>query len=181
MKYIVSFTTSPLRIYKCYPMIKSILNQSRKPDLILLNLPYIFERTNQPYNIPHYISNDLSDDIIINRVNRDYGPGTKIIPTISYLKYNGYDANDTYIIYLDDDIRYPKNMIQIFESNNNSNNSNNNLIWCSSGLNFSKSNYNNINYNINGVRNHNKNCMIAEGYGGVCVKLSIFEDDFYLQ
>ena len=36
-----------------------------------------------------------------------------------------------------------------------------------------------INFQLNGKRNNKDNCIIAEGYGAVCVKLSIFEDDFF--
>lgn len=165
MKYIVSFTTSPTRIHKCQPMLNAILNQSRRPDLILLNIPHIFARTGKQYNVPK----NVSEHVNVNRVDRDYGPGTKIIPTIKYLKDKGYDPNETRIIYLDDDIRYPKTMIQTLEQEiQDSDNS----VWTSTGFNF-------INLKLNGERRHNMITTIAEGYGGVCVKLSIFEDDFY--
>ena len=58
MKYIVSFTTSPTRIHKCRPMLNSILGQTRKPDLILLNIPKVFERTGETYDttLPEFFS-----------------------------------------------------------------------------------------------------------------------------
>tara|TARA_R110002074_G_scaffold114860_1_gene245549 strand:- start:668 stop:1483 length:816 start_codon:yes stop_codon:yes gene_type:complete len=165
MKYIVSFTTSPTRIHKCDLMLKSIINQSRKPDLILLNIPKIFARTGKEYNIPKSVSKIVT----INIVEKDYGPGTKIIPTIKYLKNNNYNVNDTRIIYLDDDIRYLKDMILSYE---NIIEQNDNTVWCGSGFNF-------IDMKIIPVRKHNSPLTIVEGYGSVCVKLSIFEEDFY--
>ena len=94
--FVVTFTTSPKRIHKCKPMIDSILLQ--KPDLFLLQIPFIFSRTNETYTIP-----DFCKDIKIITSDRDYGPGTKLIPTIKYLKENGYPP-ETRIVYCDDDI-----------------------------------------------------------------------------
>ena len=39
MKFVVSFTTSPSRINKIKPMLDSIITQSKRPDLFLLNIP----------------------------------------------------------------------------------------------------------------------------------------------
>ena len=101
MKYVVSFTTSPTRIHKCQEMLESILKQSRTPDLILLNIPHVFKRTGKEYVVPE----NVSRHVCVNKIKIDYGPGTKIIPTIDFLKKNGYDKNNTRIIYLDDDIK----------------------------------------------------------------------------
>ena len=165
MKYIVSFTTSPIRIHKCQPMLLSILNQSRKPDLIILNIPKIFNRTGETYDIPK----NVSDHVFINIVETDMGPGTKIIPTIKYLIDNNYDKNDTRIIYLDDDIRYMRRMIECYEKNIAIND---NSTWTASGFDF-------MNLHFIGKRNNNDTCVIAEGYGAVCVKLSIFDNTFF--
>lgn len=164
MKYIVSFTTSPSRIHKCQPMLLSILNQSRKPDLIILNIPKIFNRTGEQYSVPK----NVSDYVYVNVIENDLGPGTKIIPTIKYLNDNNYDKNDTRIIYLDDDIKYMNKMIECYEKNIHIND---NSTWTATGFDF-------INFQLNGKRNNNDSCIIAEGYGAVCVKLSIFDDDF---
>ena len=111
-KFIVSFTTSPTRINKCSQMIHSILDQTRKPDLFLLNIPEEFARTGESYSVPKYIRKSLT----VNRVPIDYGPATKIVPTVMYLtdptRSQQYDPKYTRIIYLDDDIAYPKRMIE---------------------------------------------------------------------
>ena len=162
MKYIVSFTTSPTRIYKCDTMVDSIVYQSVKPDLILLNIPDIFSRTGEKYTIP----NKLTNKITINRCGRDWGPATKIVPTVKYLNDNGYNPNDTRIIYLDDDIKYPKTMIECLKEVEDEN-----TVWCGSGFDF-------VNLKILYQKKDNKLSSIAEGYCGVCVKLSTFKDDF---
>lgn len=165
MKYIVSFTTSPTRIHKCQPMLKSILNQSRQPDLIILNIPKIFTRTKEQYSVPK----DVSDHVVVNIVEKDLGPGTKIIPTIKYLNDNNYDKNDTRIIYVDDDIKYLNKMIECYEKNIDPTD---NSVWSGGGFDF-------VNWTQSNKFTNKDTCSIAEGFSGVCVKLSIFEDDFF--
>ena len=166
MKIIVSFTTSPTRINKCGPMINSILDQTRKPDLFLLNIPETFARTGETYVIPKYIRKSLT----VNRIDTDYGPATKILPAVVYLRdqTDAYDPKHTRIIYLDDDIAYPKRMIETYEKMIPANDDN---VWTSTGFDF-------VNMALNGKRTHKDTATIAEGYGSVCVKLTTFGDDF---
>lgn len=168
MKIIVSFTTSPTRINKCGPMINSILDQTRKPDLFLLNIPETFARTGETYVIPKYIRKSLT----VNHIDTDYGPATKILPAVVYLRdqtgAGAYDPKHTRIIYLDDDIAYPKRMIETYEKMIPANDDN---VWTSTGFDF-------VNMALNGKRTHKDTATIAEGYGSVCVKLNTFGDDF---
>ena len=166
MKIIVSFTTSPTRINKCGPMINSILDQTRKPDLFLLNIPETFARTGETYVIPKYIRKSLT----VNHIDTDYGPATKILPAVVYLRdqTGAYDPKHTRIIYLDDDIAYPKRMIETYEKMIPANDDN---VWTSTGFDF-------VNMALNGKRTHKDTATIAEGYGSVCVKLTTFGDDF---
>jgi hypothetical protein len=147
-------------------MINSILNQTRKADLFLLNIPEEFARTGETYVVPKYIRKSLT----VNRIAVDYGPATKIIPAVLYLREHPdiYDPEHTRIIYLDDDIAYPKKMIEAYEkmippSDNN--------VWTSTGFDF-------MNMQLDGKRGHKDTATIAEGYGSVCVKLNTFGDDF---
>jgi hypothetical protein len=165
MKYIVSFTTTPTRMQKLKPMLLSIVNQSRKPDLIILNIPKIFSRTEEKYNVPKYISRYA----FVNIIDEDLGPATKIIPTIKYLNDNAYEKHDTRIIYLDDDVKYLNKMIECYEKNIDDRDDS---FWASTGFDIRDG-------NIKHKRNHNDICTIVEGYGGVCVKLSIFDQGFF--
>ena len=144
-------------------MLNSILEQTRKPDLILLNIPKVFERTGETYDIPKFVEKS----VVINVVDKDYGPGTKLIPTIRYLIQNGYDPKNTRIIYLDDDIYYMVKMIETYEKVIAKNDDN---VWTATGFDF-------LNMQLNGKRQHKDQATIAEGYGSVCVKLSIFDAD----
>ena len=149
-------------------MINSILYQSRKPDLFLLNIPETFARTGETYVVPRYIRKALT----VNRIAIDYGPATKIIPTVAYLRdadrAHNYDPENTRIIYLDDDISYPKKMIETYEKLISTTDNN---VWTSTGFDF-------VNMQLNGKRAHKDTATIAEGYGSVCVKLNTFADDF---
>ena len=166
IKIVVSFTTSPTRINKCGPMINSILDQTRKPDLFLLNIPSEFARTGETYIVPKYIRKSLT----VNRIAVDYGPATKIVPAVLYLREHAdiYDPEHTRIIYLDDDIAYPKKMVETYERMIPPNDNN---VWTSTGFDF-------VNMRLDGKRGHKDTATIAEGYGSVCVKLNTFGDDF---
>jgi len=151
-------------------MINSILDQTRKPDLFLLNIPEEFARTGETYNVPKYIRKSLT----VNRVVTDYGPATKILPAVTYLKDDAhvkahkFDPANTRIIYLDDDIAYPLKMIESYEKMIAPGDNN---VWTATGFDF-------VNLNLSGKRAHNDTATIAEGYGSVCVPLKTFGDDF---
>ena len=157
MKIVISFTTSPTRINKCSQMIHSILDQTRKPDLFLLNIPEEFARTGESYVVPKYIRKSLT----VNRIQCDYGPATKIVPTVLYLSERAraaeYDPENTRIIYLDDDIAYPKRMVETYEKIIAPNDNN---VWTATGFDF-------VNLCLNGKRAHKDTATIAEGYGSV--------------
>ena len=164
MKIVISFTTSPTRIHKTEELVKNLTNQTLKPDLILLNIPKVFARTKETYNIPSFIS----DKIKINIVEKDVGPATKVVPTIKYLNEHNFDKNNTKIIYIDDDILYPKTLVEAYSEICKPYD---NSVFCAGGFNF-------INFRIVGCRQHLQQTTIAEGYASVCVSLSLFEDDF---
>ena len=100
-RVVISLTTVPDRVKLLKPIIKSLLDQSVKVDQIVLNLPKMCKE--QPYDVP----NDLKNMCNIFTCGRDYGPGTKFIPTI----LREQEA-DTIIIMLDDDYIYGYNFIE---------------------------------------------------------------------
>ena len=51
---IATLTTSPTRIHKMYKTLKSIQGQTRAPDRIIVNLPYVFQRTGETYQVPRF-------------------------------------------------------------------------------------------------------------------------------
>ena len=160
---VFSFTTSPARVSECYTMVESIIDQTRKPDLILLNIPRVFARTNETYNIPEW----LESLVTINVCDVDHGPATKIVPTIDYLRANGW-SSETVVVYGDDDIRYPPDMIDTYMRMCDRRSA-----WCLSGFQFTPDA--SICFHDVG---HDGRVSIAEGYGSVCCRLGMFGDDF---
>jgi hypothetical protein len=106
---VISLTTSPKRIKYINQVIDNMFSQTIKPNKIVLNIPYIFNRTNEKYIIPNFLNHP---NIIINRTY-DLGPITKIIPT-----FNLNFPNNTIIISIDDDINYGNNMIETIVDHN---------------------------------------------------------------
>ncbi len=145
MRVIVTLTTVPHRIHLINDTIKSILDQTLQPNMIYINLPKIFNRHPEKTTfdiIPNFLINNL---IKINYVD-DIGPLTKLLPTLHYET----DPN-TILITIDDDIYYPKDLIDIgvkylihydcliasrcdFEEYKTSNSNSSSLPYCDSNL-----------------------------------------------
>jgi hypothetical protein len=95
---IVSITTTPTRLSYLSSVIKSILQQTTKPDKIILNIPNKSKKSGKYYDIDLLKDYKNHPKILINRCE-DYGPITKLIPTL-YLDL----SPDTLIVTVDDDI-----------------------------------------------------------------------------
>ncbi len=105
-KIIVSVTTTPDRIKHLYKIIKNILKQTQYIDKIYINLPY-YSKNDEKYIVPEKLYN-IDERVYINRIDEDYGPATKLYPTL--LKERG---KNTIIITIDDDKIYDKRMIEL--------------------------------------------------------------------
>lgn len=110
MKKIISFTTIPSRIEHIKPMLDSILNQSLKPDQIILWVGKSYDRLNHnaPIKIPNFI---VQSNIIVNYCE-DVGPFSKLYHTLK----QEWENKETIIVTADDDVFYPphwfKNLIR---------------------------------------------------------------------
>ena len=71
----ISISTIPQRLKHLNESVNSLLNQTRKPDKIFVNIPYKYKRfseTIQDNQIPKF------DNSIVEVIRcEDYGPGTK--------------------------------------------------------------------------------------------------------
>jgi hypothetical protein len=159
---IISLTSSPRRLQYIGPTLDSILNQTYTPLKIILNIPHVFKRTGESYDLDMISEYTSKRNITINRCE-DLGPLTKVYDTL--LKYQR--SLDTPIIYVDDDTVYSKHMVDVY-------------------LQYSMLNPDAV---ISGqctdlyskktqVRQSNS-CDLVEGFGGVLVKPSFFDKDFY--
>lgn len=161
---IVSFTTTPSRISNCQKVVDTIVDQTLRADLIILNVPLKSSRTGELYEVPEGLKAP-NEKLFINIVEDDLGPVTKLVPTIKYLRDSGYPEN-TRIVYCDDDVLYPRPMLESFSKTEEDS------VWAASAFRF-------LDSEVSEVRSHNSVAAVAEGYGGVCVTLGMFGDDFF--
>lgn len=103
-RVVVSLTTVPYRLDKIGSSIDSLLDQSLQVDMIYLNVPQgpmkrHPERSYDEAEIPQNILNN--ERVTVTRA-KDYGPATKLIPTLYH-----EDDPETLIITVDDDWIYP--------------------------------------------------------------------------
>lgn len=102
-RVVVTLSTIPDRIHLLGPTIASILDQSYLPDEICINIPML-SRKGHEYVIPKWLSRLKS--IKIHRVEKDEGPGTKLLPTLRR------ESTGTKIIVIDDDNIYHSRVIE---------------------------------------------------------------------
>lgn len=118
---IASFTTIPARLERKLPArtIASLLLQSRPIDLILLNVPQV-SRKGQFYN-ELYLQEleQLSDRVIVNRTDTDYGPITKLFGALQFVEATTELRSHTVkLMLVDDDCVYSKDALrQLLEVN----------------------------------------------------------------
>lgn len=104
-RVVVSLTSIPSRIGHVFPTLNSVLLQSRAPSAIYLNLPANSGREADAYRVPSQIEEDPR--ITICRSGEDLGPIMKLLPALA----REPDPN-TIIITVDDDVVYPRGMIE---------------------------------------------------------------------
>lgn len=96
---IISFTTIPSRINKIESVIKSLCNQSMMADEIILWIPEYYTRLKSSIDsYPKFLNNY---PVQIKHCKHDYGPFTKLRPSLDYC------SEDDIIVTCDDDIIYP--------------------------------------------------------------------------
>ena len=101
---IITLTTTPGRIGKIKPVLKSILDQSVAVEEIRINVPYQSCKGIK-YEVPKWLKR--MKNVKIYRQIKDWGPATKLIPTL--LDVNNKEKR---IIVLDDDVIYGYNTIE---------------------------------------------------------------------
>jgi hypothetical protein len=101
-RFIFSLTTSPTRINELKQTIDSLLAQTYPATHIRINVPLAFGRTGEAYVIPEWLA--ATPGVRIHRCDTDYGPGTKLVPTV--LEPCAEAQPDDWIVTVDDDIRY---------------------------------------------------------------------------
>ena len=111
--FCVSMTSIPPRFHTLKKTLNSIEKQKIKPERIFLNIPKNFIRfKNIKYDF-NILLNSFKNLTIIKC--EDYGPGTKLLGSLN--KILNYD----FVVLIDDDHLYNKNMLKIFYEQLNKN------------------------------------------------------------
>jgi len=106
LRVVVSLTTTPGRINLLKPTLNSLAAQTLKPDRVILNVPLFSTRFNKTYEVPSWLL-QRAPFVHVNRCEHDYGPATKLIPTLT-LEPHG----STLIITVDDEYAYPPVLVE---------------------------------------------------------------------
>jgi hypothetical protein len=79
---VVSLTSIPSRVGQLRDTLESLTAlQTRRPDRLILNVPRNSTRERgKPYRLPHWLSAMPLVQVVL--VEQDYGPATKLIPTV---------------------------------------------------------------------------------------------------
>ncbi len=104
---VITLTTTPSRIGLLPHMLKSLLDQTRPPARIELNVPGESLREGVRYAVPAELEGLKS--VAIHRTG-DLGPGTKLIPTL-----RRHDPDQALLV-LDDDRIYPGWLVARYEA-----------------------------------------------------------------
>jgi hypothetical protein len=117
---IVSLSTLPYRLPYLHRILKSLLTQTVCPKEIHIWIPKENKRLNgQVYQIPTdllYIIDQqpIPQRVFLHRIDNDYGPATKLLPTLLEAS-NLHLESDQRILVCDDDIIYSPLMIEQYD------------------------------------------------------------------
>jgi len=121
-QYIVSLTTIPSKFDSLYLTIDSLYQQTLRPHLIILNIPAKYDFRLNSAVIPEEAIQRFTEkypDVIINRIDKDYGPGTKLLGIFHNNVLKDCDPANTFIVLVDDDLIYKPFMIDRFDETHN--------------------------------------------------------------
>lgn len=101
IRIVVSLTTIPSRLKFLDRVVRDLLNQTHLPDTIYLHIPRYSKKENRPYDVDSLRTFLPSDSRLLINICDDYGPITKLIPTLDL-----ETDPETLIIIVDDDMHY---------------------------------------------------------------------------
>jgi len=171
-KIIFSLTTTPYRLKHISNTLDSLVNQTVKPNYILLNIPHKFNRTDEYYKIPQFLN--YYDNLIINRIEKDYGPITKLLGAVKYIPKD----EDTWIIICDDDILYLQETLEYYVKYIQKKHD---CAYSISGFNMLLSKdflKNKIKVGLEYPKRDFSKINVLEGFASFAVHRSFFDDDF---
>ena len=105
---VLSVTSLPSRIGRIRPCLESLLSGTRRPDKIIVSLPFYSTREKTEYRIPEFLQdqNFCGDVVEVVRVDSDWGPGTKLLGALPFV------SEKSCLVLVDDDVTYRPNFLQ---------------------------------------------------------------------
>lgn len=95
--YVISLSTIPPRFHLLAATLKTLVRQTVKPQDIIVNIPLSYRRfPDWDGTLP-----DVPDGVTIHRCADDFGPATKLLPTLTMFRDQDID-----ILFCDDDMDY---------------------------------------------------------------------------
>ena len=123
-EYIITLTTIPSKFDNLYITLDSLVNQSLIPKQIIINIPseYNFRMGNKQIPIEKiemlkkkYLKSN--SNVIFNILDKDYGPGTKLLGLFSSNIFSDIiNKESTFIVLVDDDLIYKNYMLEYFDN-----------------------------------------------------------------
>ena len=109
---VVSLTTIPSRIGEVRDTLNTLIHQTLRPEHIFLNVPSVSNREKgTKYKIPDWLKEMENDGFVTLISGPDYGPATKLIPTVKRLHEEQPGTNHL-ILVVDDDTHYPPRLLE---------------------------------------------------------------------
>ena len=111
-RVVVTLTTLPGRIHQIRNVLESLLQQTLAADEIRVYTPTHSAREQRAYATPPWLA-AMAPRVRLVRIEKDYGPATKVIPAVRDGLANGDDA---LLVVVDDDTLYPPRLLETFAS-----------------------------------------------------------------
>lgn len=113
MKIYIGITSIPGREKGLVKCVNSILSGEYIPFKIIISLPLIYKNAKKKYNINLIKSLEKSDKVVIIRNIEDYGPITKFLGVINFIKKEKNIIPKNFIVCCDDDLIYKKDALKM--------------------------------------------------------------------
>ncbi len=112
VKIAVGLTTIPDRLGLMDTTIQSLLHQTYPIDAIVLSVPYYSARRDQAYDLSK-ISDSVKSNVQIHRTH-DYGPATKAVGLMEYVKLIKKPGEEWWVMWCDDDRKYNRHTVETY-------------------------------------------------------------------
>jgi hypothetical protein len=107
-RLVVTLATIPSRIASIRPVIDSIKNQTRKPDLIYVCVCEFCEWEQSSYEVPEWLGADDEVEVVVSPT--DHGPANKLLGML-----RAESSPATRIVIIDDDWAYRPDILEVLE------------------------------------------------------------------